>query len=60
MKKGDMAAINYATCSVNDLIAHSLELHPQLLADRVRFHARVLMHTMIMKWHEPSSISRIV
>jgi hypothetical protein len=36
-----MAAINYATCSVNDVIAYSLGLHPQLLADRVRFHARV-------------------
>ena len=36
-----MAAIDYATCGVNDVIAHSLKLHPQLLADRVRFHARV-------------------
>ena len=31
-KKGDMAAIDYATCGVNDVIAHSLKLHPQLLA----------------------------
>ena len=36
-----MAAIDYATCGVNDVIAHSLKLHPQLLADRLRFHARV-------------------
>jgi hypothetical protein len=36
-----MAAINYATRSVSEVIAYSLELHPQLLADRVRFHARV-------------------
>ena len=36
-----MAAIDYATCGVNDVITHSLKLHPQLLADRVRFHARV-------------------
>ena len=36
-----MAAIDYAICSVNDVIAHSLRLHPQLLADRLRFHARV-------------------
>jgi hypothetical protein len=36
-----MAAIDYATCGVNDVIAHSLKLHSQLLADRLRFHARV-------------------
>ena len=36
-----MAAIDYATCGINDVIAHSLELHPQLLADRLRSHARV-------------------
>jgi hypothetical protein len=36
-----MAAIDYATCGVNDVIAHSLKLHPQLLVDRLRFHARV-------------------
>jgi hypothetical protein len=40
-KKSDMAAIDYATCGVNDVIAHSLKLHPQLLADRLRSHARV-------------------
>jgi hypothetical protein len=39
--KGDMAAIDYATCSVNDVITHSLKLHPQLLADCVRSHAGV-------------------
>ena len=36
-----MAAIDYATCSANDVIAHSLELHAQLLVDRLRLHARV-------------------
>src|SRR5215469_18164867 len=36
-----MATIDYATCGVNDVIAHSLKLHPQLLAARLRFHARV-------------------
>ena len=36
-----MAAIDYATCGVNDVITHSLKLHPQLLEDRLRFHARV-------------------
>jgi hypothetical protein len=41
LKKGDMAAIDYATCGINDVIAHSLKLHPHLLADRLRFHAHV-------------------
>ena len=41
LKKGDMAAIDYATCGINGVIAHSLKLHPKLLADRLRFHARV-------------------
>jgi hypothetical protein len=41
LKKGDMAAIDYATCDVSDVIAHSLKLHPQLLADRLRSHAHV-------------------
>ena len=36
-----MAAIDYANCSVNDVITYSLKQHPQLLADRLRFHARV-------------------
>jgi hypothetical protein len=36
-----MAAIDYATCSVNDVIAHSLKLHPQLLVNRLRSHACV-------------------
>jgi hypothetical protein len=40
-KKGDMAAIDYATCGFNDVIAHSLKSHPQLLSDRLRFYARV-------------------
>jgi hypothetical protein len=40
-KKGDMAAIDYATCSINDVIVHSLKLHPQLLVDRLRSHANV-------------------
>jgi hypothetical protein len=36
-----MAAIDYATCGANDVFAHSLKLHPQLLADRLRSHAGV-------------------
>jgi hypothetical protein len=41
LMKGDMAAIDYAICGVNDVIAHSLTLHPQLLAERLRSHAGV-------------------
>jgi len=37
----DMAAIDHATCGVNDVIAHSLKLHPHLLADCLRSHACV-------------------
>ena len=36
-----MAVIDYDTCGINDVIAHSLKLHPQLLADCLRSHARV-------------------
>ena len=36
-----MAALDYAACGISDVIMHSLKLHPLLLADRLRFHARV-------------------
>ena len=36
-----MAAIDYATCGIDDVIAYSLKLHPQLLVDRLRSHACV-------------------
>lgn len=36
-----MATIDYATCGVDDVIAYSLKLHPQPLADHLRLHARV-------------------
>jgi hypothetical protein len=36
-----MAAIDYRTCGINDVIALSLKLHPQLLVDCIRSHARV-------------------
>jgi hypothetical protein len=36
-----MTDIDYASCDINDVIAYSLQLHSQLLADRLRFHARV-------------------
>ena len=39
--KEDMTAIDYAICGIDDVIAHSLKLHPQLLADRLRSHACV-------------------
>jgi hypothetical protein len=40
-EEGDMATIDYATCGVDDAIAYSLKLHPQLLANHLRLHARV-------------------
>ena len=36
-----MTALDYANCGINDVIKHSLKLHPQLLVDRLRSHARV-------------------
>ena len=51
-----MAAIDYATCSVNDVIAHSLKLHPKLLADRLRFHARV--HAQFADAYNDSDVMR--
>ena len=36
-----MTAIDYATCGIDDVIAHSLKLHPQLLVERLRSHAHV-------------------
>ena len=36
-----MTAIDYATCDVDDVISHSLKLHPKPLADRLRSHAHV-------------------
>jgi hypothetical protein len=51
-----MAAIDYATCGVNDVIAHSLKLHPQLLADRLRFHARV--HAEFADAYEDREVTR--
>ena len=35
------AAIDYSHCGINDVIAHSLELHPELLVDCIRSHAGV-------------------
>ena len=41
MSEEDMTAIDYATCGIDEVIAHSLKLHPQLLVDRLRSHACV-------------------
>ena len=51
-----MAAIDYAACGVDDVIAHSLKLHPQLLADRLRFHARV--HAQFADAYNDSEVMR--
>ena len=51
-----MAAIDYATCGVNDVIAHSLKLHPLLLADRVRSHAGV--HTEFADAYSDPEVTR--
>ena len=36
-----MAAIDHANCCINDVIEHSLKLHPELLVGCLRSHARV-------------------
>jgi hypothetical protein len=41
VSRGDMTAIDYTNCGINDVIAYSLKLHPQPLADRLRSHAGV-------------------
>jgi hypothetical protein len=51
-----MAAIDYATCSVNDVITHSLKQHPQLLAECLRSHARV--HAEFADAYDDSKVAR--
>ena len=51
-----MAAIDYATCGINDVIAYSLKLHPKLLADRLRFHAHV--HAQFADAYNDSEVMR--
>jgi hypothetical protein len=51
-----MAAIHYATCDVNDVIAYSLKLHPKVLVDRLRFHARV--HAQFADAYNDSEVMR--
>jgi hypothetical protein len=51
-----MAAIDYATCGINDVIAHSLKLHPKLHADSLRFHARV--HAQFADAYNNSDVMR--
>jgi hypothetical protein len=49
-------AIDYATSGVNDVIAHSLRLHSQLLTDSLRFHARV--HAQFADAYDNSEVTR--
>ena len=56
LKKGDMASIDYATCDVSDVIAHSLKLHPKLLRDRLRSHACV--HAEFADAYENRDVTR--
>ena len=51
-----MAAIDYATCGINDVNAHSLKLHPRQLADRVRSHAGV--HTEFADAYDDRDVTR--
>ena len=51
-----MASIDYATCDVSDVIAHSLKLHPKLLRDRLRSHACV--HAEFADAYENRDVTR--
>ena len=51
-----MATIDYATCIGDDVIAHSLQLHPQLIAERLRSHARV--HAEFAEAYDDHSVTR--
>jgi hypothetical protein len=51
-----MAAIDYATCGINDVITHSLKLHPRQLANRVRSHAGV--HTEFADAYDDRDVTR--
>ena len=56
LKKGDMTAIDHATCGINDIITHSLNSHPRLLADCLRLHARV--HAEFADAYDDSEVTR--
>ena len=56
LKNDDMAAIDYTNCGINDVIAHSLKLHPQLLVDRLRAHAYV--HAEFADAYEDQEVTR--
>jgi hypothetical protein len=51
-----MAAIDYATCGIDEVIAYSLKLHPQLLVDRLRSHASV--HAEFADAYENREVAR--
>jgi hypothetical protein len=54
--KEDVAAIDYTTCGIDDVIMHSLKLHPQLLAERLRSHANV--HAEFADAYENREVTR--
>src|SRR6516225_4862685 len=51
-----MAAIDYATCGIDDVIAYSLKLHPRLLVDRLRSHGNV--HAEFADAYENREVTR--
>ena len=51
-----MVAMDYATCGINDVIAYSLKRHHQLLADSLRYHARV--HAQFADAYNDSEVMR--
>ena len=51
-----MTAIDYTNCGINDVIAHSLKVHPQLLVDRLRSHACV--HAQFADAYEDREVTR--
>ena len=51
-----MAAIDYATCGITDVIAHSLQRHPQLLVDCLRSHAGV--HAQFADAYDDREVTR--
>ena len=51
-----MTAIDYTTCGIDDVIVHSLTLHPRLLVDRLRSHACV--HAEFADAYENREVTR--
>jgi hypothetical protein len=51
-----MTAIDYATCGIDDVIGHSLKLHPKSLRDCLRSHACV--HAEFADAYENREVTR--